>query len=152
MPARPGQPVGEPVSAPRPGGTREAAFAEHVLPHVALSLTGQSADAEDLVQDTLIRALRAVERFDGAHPRAWLLTVLRNTHLNRLRGRRPVLMREGESPEDHAGQSTPTTEDLARPCSPTSTGRSPTPTTSTPWPSTSRSAGAAAWRRRRAPR
>lgn len=111
--------MGEPAAgSPGPGGTREAAFAEHVLPHVALlhrvalSLTGQSADAEDLVQDTLIRALRAVERFDGAYPRAWLLTVLRNTHLNRLRGRRPVLMREGETPEDHAGQSAPATEDL----------------------------------------
>lgn len=117
--ARPGPAMGEQaVGALGPGGSREAAFAEHVLPHVALlhrvalSLTGQSADAEDLVQDTLIRALRAVERFDGAHPRAWLLTVLRNTHLNRLRGRRPVLMREGESAEDHAGQAAPATEDI----------------------------------------
>lgn len=120
VPARPGPPMGEPAAgAPGSSGTREAAFAEHVLPHVALlhrvalSLTGQSADAEDLVQDTLVRALRAVERFDdGAYPRAWLLTVLRNTHLNRLRGRRPVPMREGESAEDHAGQSAPATEDL----------------------------------------
>lgn len=118
IPARPGRLMGDAAGAASPGGSREAAFAEHVLPHVALlhrvalSLTGQSADAEDLVQDTLIRALRAVERFDGAYPRAWLLTVLRNTHLNRLRGRRPVLMREGESPEDHPGQSAPATEDL----------------------------------------
>ena len=115
-PARPGAAVGEP-GPPGSPGPREAAFAEHVLPHVALlhrvalSLTGQSADAEDLVQDTLIRALRAVERFDGAHPRAWLLTVLRNTHLNRLRGRRPVLLREGESAEDH-GRAAPATEDV----------------------------------------
>ncbi|WP_281424909.1 sigma factor, partial [Pseudonocardia nigra] len=42
-------------------------------------MTGQLADAEDLVQDTLIRAYRAVHRFDGAHPRAWLMTILRNT-------------------------------------------------------------------------
>ena len=117
VPACPGAAVAEPAPA-GPGASREAAFAEHVLPHVALlhrvalSLTGQSADAEDLVQDTLIRALRAVERFDGAHPRAWLLTVLRNTHLNRLRGRRPVLLREGESAEDHAGQAAPATEDV----------------------------------------
>ena len=113
-PARRGATVGEHVAGP---GSREAAFVEHVLPHVALlrrvalSLTGQSADAEDLVQDTLVRALRAVERFDGAHPRAWLLTVLRNTHLNRLRGRRPVLLREGESAEDH-GRAAPATEDV----------------------------------------
>ena len=34
-----------------------------VLYRVALSLTGQPADAEDLVQDTLIRVFRAVDRF-----------------------------------------------------------------------------------------
>lgn len=78
------------------------AFDTHVVPHVellyrvALSLTRQSADAEDLVQDTLVRALGAVGRFDGAHPRAWLLTILRNAHANRNRRRRPVLLREGE--------------------------------------------------------
>jgi len=70
-----------------------------VLYRVALSLTDQPADAEDLVQDTLIRAFRAVDRFDGAHPRAWLLTILRHTHLNRVRGRKPVLLRDGESVE-----------------------------------------------------
>ena len=70
-----------------------------VLYRVALSLTGQPADAEDLVQDTLIRAFSAVDRFDGAYPRAWLLTILRRTHLNRVRGRKPVLLRDGESVE-----------------------------------------------------
>jgi len=70
-----------------------------VLYRVALSLTGQPADAEDLVQDTLIRAFGAVDRFDGAHPRAWLLTILRHTHLNRVRGRKPVLLGDGESVE-----------------------------------------------------
>ncbi len=70
-----------------------------VLYRVALSLTGQPADAEDLVQDTLIRAFGAVERFDGAHPGAWLLTILRHTHLNRVRGRKAVLLRDGESVE-----------------------------------------------------
>ncbi|MDQ3504992.1 MAG: sigma-70 family RNA polymerase sigma factor, partial [Actinomycetota bacterium] len=54
------------------------------------------ADAEDLVQDTLIRAYRAIERFDGAHPRAWLLTILRNTHLNRLRTRIPSPLLDSE--------------------------------------------------------
>jgi len=66
-----------------------------VLYRVALSLTGQPADAEDLVQDTLIRAYRAIDRFDGAHPRAWLLTILRHTHLNRIRGRSAVLLYDG---------------------------------------------------------
>lgn len=65
-----------------------------VLYRVALSLTGQQVDAEDLVQETLVRAFRAVDRFDGAHPRAWLLTILRHAHLNRVRMRRPVLLRD----------------------------------------------------------
>ena len=56
-----------------------------VLLRVANSLTRNQADAEDLVQDTLIRAFRAIDRFDGKHPRAWLLTILRNTHVNRNR-------------------------------------------------------------------
>ncbi len=53
-----------------------------MLLRVGQSLTGSSADAEDLVQETLIRAYRAMEQFDGAHPRAWLVTILRNTASN----------------------------------------------------------------------
>jgi RNA polymerase sigma-70 factor (ECF subfamily) len=82
---------------------RSQAFARWVTPEipillrVATSLTDQPADAEDLVQDTLIRAYRAVDRFDGEHPRAWLLTILRNTHINRARRRLPVLFREPDT-------------------------------------------------------
>jgi len=68
----------------------------------------QPADAEDLVQDTLMRAYRAIDRFDGEHPRAWLLTILRNTHRNRARTRLPSLLRDDE-PEtgllDRAGDA-----------------------------------------------
>lgn len=78
-----------------------------VLYRVALSLTGQPADAEDLVQETLVRAFRAVDRFDGAYPRAWLLTILRRAHLNRLRVRRPTLLREGDSMERSLEQAAP---------------------------------------------
>jgi len=63
-----------------------------VLYRVASTLVRQPADAQDLVQDTLVRAYRAIDRFDGAHPRAWLLTILRNTHRNRLRTRLPLLL------------------------------------------------------------
>lgn len=59
-----------------------------VLLRVASTLTGPS-DAEDLVQETLVRAWRSVDRFDGRHPRAWLLTILRNTNMNMHRRRRP---------------------------------------------------------------
>jgi RNA polymerase sigma-70 factor (ECF subfamily) len=79
------------------------AFERYVLPEVevllrvAHSLTRNHADAEDLVQDTLVRAYRAIDGFDGRHPRAWLLTILRNTHINRNRRRRPELLRDPDS-------------------------------------------------------
>lgn len=56
---------------------------------VARTLTGTWAEAEDLTQESLVRAWRALDRFDGAHPRAWLLTILRHTHVNMNRRRRP---------------------------------------------------------------
>jgi len=86
--------------------TDDTAFERYVLPEtelllrVANSLTRNRADAEDLVQDTLLRAFRAIDRFDGRYPRAWLLTILRNTHINRNRRRRPELLRDPERATD----------------------------------------------------
>jgi RNA polymerase sigma-70 factor (ECF subfamily) len=52
----------------------------------ALRLTRNRADAEDLVQDTVVKALRFSERFEkGTNLRAWLSTILHNTWRNRLR-------------------------------------------------------------------
>lgn len=68
--------------------TRDGSFRIHVVPElpvllrVARRLTGDPHTAEDLVQETLIRAYRAADRFDGRYPRAWLLTILRNTWKN----------------------------------------------------------------------
>ena len=98
----------------------DAAFEQYVLPEVevmlrvARSLTRNRADAEDLVQDTLIRAYKAIERFDGRHPRAWLLTILRNTHINRNRRRRPELLRDPDTQLDRLAQS-PEQDEAARP-------------------------------------
>lgn len=81
---------------------RRRAFAEVVEPEievmlrVARSITGSSADAEDLVQESLVRAFRAIDRFDGRHPRAWLLTILRNTNANMHRRRRPIAVDDWE--------------------------------------------------------
>ena len=78
--------------------TLDMRFREQVLPElevlyrVARRLTRSAADAEDLVQDTLVRAYRAFDRFDGRYPRAWLLTILRNAYRNELRKRRPDLL------------------------------------------------------------
>lgn len=83
--------------------SRRRAFERYVVPElevlsrVASSIVSRPADAEDLVQDTLLRAYQGVDRFDGAHPRAWLLTIMRNAEINRHRRRRPELMRDPDA-------------------------------------------------------
>lgn len=66
-----------------------AAFEDEALPHldtlyrVALRLTGDPAAAEDLVQETMLRALRGWKSFmPGSNARAWLVTILRNQFIN----------------------------------------------------------------------
>jgi RNA polymerase sigma-70 factor (ECF subfamily) len=59
----------------------------------ALRLTRNTADAEDLVQDTFVKALRFSDRFAaGTNLKAWLYTILLNTWRNRRRdaARAPV--------------------------------------------------------------
>jgi RNA polymerase sigma-70 factor (ECF subfamily) len=52
----------------------------------ALRLTHDRAEAEDLVQETCLRAFRRFERFEaGTNCRAWLFTILRHLFLNRVR-------------------------------------------------------------------
>lgn len=90
-------------------GDAADAFERYVLPEievllrVAQSLTRHRADAEDLVQDTLLRAHRSIGTFDGRHPRAWLLTILRNTNINRNRRQRPELLRDPDVVEERSG-------------------------------------------------
>ncbi len=49
----------------------------------ALSLTHSSQDAEDLLQETTIKGLRARHNFlDGSDFRRWMLTIMRNTFIN----------------------------------------------------------------------
>lgn len=58
----------------------------------AMRLTSNRADAEDLVQETYLRAYRSYETFSaGTNLRAWLFRILTNTHINRYRAkqRRP---------------------------------------------------------------
>ncbi|MEM7272945.1 MAG: sigma-70 family RNA polymerase sigma factor [Actinomycetota bacterium] len=81
-----------------PDTAAAASFEKHVLPELdilyrtAWSLTRSDAEAQDLVQDTLLRAYRAIDRFDGRYPRAWLLTIMRNANINRARKKRPDLL------------------------------------------------------------
>jgi RNA polymerase sigma-70 factor (ECF subfamily) len=85
---------------PRPGTDRDdREFAEAALSHIdslygtALRLTRRSADAEDLVQDTYLKAFRSAHQFEpGTNLKAWLFTILHNTFRNARRhdGRNPV--------------------------------------------------------------
>jgi RNA polymerase sigma-70 factor (ECF subfamily) len=84
-----------------------------ILLRVAMSMTDQRADAEDLVQDTLLRAWRSIDTFDGRHPRAWLLTILRNTQVNRHRRRRPQLLDDPDLTADRGlGDAQDSAEDV----------------------------------------
>jgi RNA polymerase sigma-70 factor, ECF subfamily len=69
-------------------------FTSVVLPHLddaynlAYWLTGNRADAEDVVQDATLRAFRAIQKFAGGSARAWLLSIVRNTAYTWLRKNR----------------------------------------------------------------
>src|SRR6266545_1313024 len=61
---------------------------KHVDPlySAALRLTKNERDAEDLVQDTFLRAYRFFEKFErGTNIKAWLFKILTNTFINRYR-------------------------------------------------------------------
>jgi RNA polymerase sigma-70 factor (ECF subfamily) len=54
----------------------------------ALFLTRSEADADDLAQETMLKAFKALDTLrDQTNPRAWLLTILRYTHIDRLRAK-----------------------------------------------------------------
>ncbi len=55
----------------------------------AMMLTRNRVEAEDLVQETYLRAIQAIERLrDNSNLKSWLFTILRNVWLNQLRKRR----------------------------------------------------------------
>src|SRR5947207_5141050 len=71
-----------------PAFEAEALASLDSLYRAALRLTRVPADAEDLVQDTYLKAFRSAERFEpGTNLRAWLFTILHNTAKNRFRNR-----------------------------------------------------------------
>ena len=58
----------------------------HTLYSTALRLTRNTSEAQDLVQETLLKAYRFFDRFEpGTNVKAWLFTILRNTYINMYR-------------------------------------------------------------------
>lgn len=83
-------------------------FEETTLPFLdslyryAALLTGDRDQAEDLVQETYLRACRFFDRYErGTHCKAWLMTIMRNLFINQYHQRsREVLVSEFDEPGD----------------------------------------------------
>jgi len=84
--------LGEPLETggdvPGDRNAQGASFSEEAVPHMdavyrfALRLTGARDEAEDLVQDTYLRAFRAWEQYaPGTRCKSWLFTICRNVFL-----------------------------------------------------------------------
>jgi RNA polymerase sigma-70 factor (ECF subfamily) len=83
------------VSEPSTEFRQQALAHLDTLYNFALRLTKRPPDADDLVQETYLRAFRFAHRFEpGTHLRAWLFQILRNTFLTfyRRETHQPVLL------------------------------------------------------------
>ena len=80
------------------GDDDNARFANVVLPHLgdayalARWITGNRADAEDVVQDACLRAFRAIRSFADGSAKAWVLTIVRNTAYTWIGKNRPAAL------------------------------------------------------------
>ena len=82
----------KPLTRSERDADRPVAFEAEVLDHldalygVAFRMTKEAASAEDLVQDTILKAVRARQQYQpGTNLKAWLLRILTNTFINRHR-------------------------------------------------------------------
>jgi RNA polymerase sigma factor (sigma-70 family) len=91
---RPGQ--GETTGQAVDEKDKRKLFDEVFLPHLVQAyrlarwLTGNAADAEDVVQEASLRAFRGIAGFGGINARAWALSVVRNTAYSWLLKNRPA--------------------------------------------------------------
>ncbi len=83
------------------------------LARISRAMSHSQAEADDLAQDTLVKAFRAIDRFDGRYPRAWLTRIARNTAINRdQRNREFVLAEDGVVEPDPAPDEISDPEDI----------------------------------------
>src|SRR5215467_9639989 len=94
-------------------------FEHTVLPHLdaaynlARWMTRNGQDAEDVVQEAFVRALRFFGGFRGGNARAWLLAIVRNTCYDWLRRHRPSEVAASFDEEIHGtGDQGPSPEEL----------------------------------------
>src|SRR5881396_1794562 len=108
MPKTPSPDVSPPVDEKRASFEREALVHLDVLYRVALRLSGNPSDADDLVQETMLKAYRAWDQYEkGTNAKAWLLTILRHAFINEYRRkiRHPEAFRETLVLSDVEGMS-----------------------------------------------
>lgn len=81
------------------GSEGDALFERELLPHIdalttfAYHLTYSEEDAKDLVQETFLKAYRAIQSYvEGTNAKAWLFKILKNAYINQYRkkSRRPA--------------------------------------------------------------
>jgi RNA polymerase sigma-70 factor (ECF subfamily) len=81
----------------------------------ALSITGDSANAEDLVQETYLRAYRKFDQFEfGTSCKAWMFRIMRNIAIDQIRKKDPLLANGNETCNDDLACIDTKAEDL--PC------------------------------------
>jgi RNA polymerase sigma factor (sigma-70 family) len=89
----------------------QARFTEVFVPYLvdafrlARWLAGSRADAEDIVQEASMRAFKYIRGFSGGNPRAWVLTIVRNTSYSWLAKNRPKdVVLSDDLDQDHREQ------------------------------------------------
>jgi RNA polymerase sigma-70 factor (ECF subfamily) len=88
-------------------------FEQLVLPHLdaaynlARWLVRNQQDAQDIVQESYLRAFRFFSGFQGGDPRAWLLKIVRNTSYSFLEKNRPASLAEEFDEKIHATEAGP---------------------------------------------
>jgi RNA polymerase sigma-70 factor, ECF subfamily len=86
-------------------------FEQVVLPHLdaaynlARWLVGRPADADDVMQESCLRALRFFDGFRGGDSRAWLLKIVRNTSYSWVRKNRPAQLADEFDETVHSDES-----------------------------------------------
>ena len=99
---------------------RQSRFQAMVLPHLddavnlAWWLAGNRTDAEDIVQEAVLRAFKYFDRFSGEKARPWLLAIVRNTSASWLAKNRPrhltLVADPAETESDRSEDAAPSPE------------------------------------------
>jgi RNA polymerase sigma-70 factor (ECF subfamily) len=115
-----GRPLDEHDLIERSRNGDPAAFEQLVRAHqgmamrVAYLVVRHHAEAEDVTQDAFVKAYQSLGRFrEGSPFRPWLLKIVRNEALNRVRGakrRHALALREGNDPVSGGAAPSPETE------------------------------------------